>query len=74
MGKRIKTFLENRKKKDLYRELSEITYLGSGKIKVKDKGDNNFSSNEYLGLSTHCKIIESVKNKLFPVYGTASSR
>ena len=52
MEQRIREFLKKREEEGLLRRLTEMSLLGGGMIRVGDKEFINFSSNDYLGLSS----------------------
>ena len=71
MERRIKEFLEERKKEDLLRSLTRATKLPRIKVLIDGKEYVNFSSNDYLGFSTHPAIASAVKGAVS--FGTGSS-
>jgi len=68
----IKEFLHDRTEKGLLRVLRPASYRKSGKIYIGDREYIDFSSNDYLGLSGHPKLIEASKDALVK-YGAGSS-
>ena len=54
-----------------FREIEEICKMDSLKIKINGKSYFNFSSNDYLSLSSHPTVIESAKTYA-DLYGTGS--
>jgi len=68
----IKEFLHDRTGKGLLRILRPASYRKSGKICIGDREYIDFSSNDYLGLSRHPKLIEAAKDALTK-YGAGSS-
>jgi 8-amino-7-oxononanoate synthase len=67
----IDDFLEARPKEGLLRSLKPISWRCSGKIRLNGKEYVDFSSNDYLGLSAHPKLIEASK-KAIDKFGTSS--
>lgn len=63
--------LKRLRRKGLFRKLSYIESSSKAKIFIKGQGYINFSSNDYLGLSEHPQIIESVIDA-FRKYGFGS--
>ncbi|MFH1552079.1 MAG: 8-amino-7-oxononanoate synthase [Candidatus Omnitrophota bacterium] len=74
MERRIKKFLKEREEEGLFRRLAKISPLGGGKILSDGKEYINFSSNDYLGLSSHPKLINAASEVLSPVVGSSASR
>jgi len=74
MEKRIKEYLEEKKRAGLLRSLKPVTILDKGRLLAGGKEFVNFSSNDYLGLAGHPDIIKAAKDALAPVFGTSSSR
>ena len=64
MADRIERFLEKRRKEGLLRSLSAITSRNNGRIVFKGREYIDFSSNDYLGLSGHPRLIEASKEAL----------
>jgi 8-amino-7-oxononanoate synthase len=67
----IEAFLEERKSRGLLRFLRPITCRRQSRIKINGKEYLDFSSNDYLGLSQHPKLIKEIKRALGK-FGTAS--
>ena len=55
----IKEELKQLKNRDLFRRLEKIRAISPGEIEIEGKRYVDFSSNDYLGLSTHHKLIEA---------------
>lgn len=68
----IEEFLRDRNRKGLLRILRPASRRRRGKIYIGDRGYVDFSSNDYLGLSGHPKLIEASVEALTK-YGTSSS-
>lgn len=68
----IEEFLRKRTEQGLLRELHPITSRKNGRVLIDSKEYIDFSSNDYLGLSDHPKLIESVKSML-DKYGTGAT-
>ena len=68
----IKDFLSQRKSEGLLRTLHPAQSRKAGRICFKDKEYIDLSSNDYLGLSNHPKLIE-VARKTVEQYGVGSS-
>ena len=60
----FKNELFDLKEKNLYRSLEVLNSSNSATIQIGKKSFLNFSSNNYLGLSTHPKVIEAAKSAL----------
>ena len=60
----FKNELFDLKEKKLYRSLEVLNSSNSATIQIGKKSFLNFSSNNYLGLSTHPKVIEAAKSAL----------
>jgi len=67
----IGEFLEKREKEGLFRRLRPITWRKNARICLDNKEYIDFSSNDYLGLSQHPKIIEESK-KAIDKFGSSS--
>jgi 8-amino-7-oxononanoate synthase len=67
----IADFLEKREKQGLLRLLHPASSRGNGKIYLRQKEYFDFSSNDYLGLSNHPKLILETK-KALDSYGVGS--
>ncbi|KJJ85324.1 amino-7-oxononanoate synthase [Candidatus Omnitrophus magneticus] len=74
MENKLKKFLLERESNMLFRELTTISSLKQGKILVNDNEFINFSSNDYLGLTSHSEILNSLKSSDLSIYSSASSR
>lgn len=61
---RIEAFLKKREKSGLLRVLKPLSYRRQGKICFGNREYLDFSSNDYLGLSNHPKLIEAAKQAL----------
>jgi len=68
----IDEFLKEREEKGLLRSLRPISHRYKGKIKIENKEYIDFSSNDYLGLSGHPRLIASAK-KAMDEFGVSSS-
>lgn len=68
----IKEFLTKRAEEGLLRRLRPISRRKSGRVSFGNKEYIDFSSNDYLGLSGHPKLIEAAK-KAMGEFGTSSS-
>jgi len=68
----IKEFLYKRTQEGLLRVLRPASYRKNGKIFIGGREYIDFSSNDYLGLSNHPKLIEASKEAL-TIYGVGSS-
>lgn len=68
----IEEFLRKRTNEGLLRVLRPASCRKGGKIYVGDRGYIDFSSNDYLGLSSHPKLIAAAKEALTK-YGAGSS-
>lgn len=71
---RIEEFLKIREREGLLRTLRPVSWRGKGSIRVNEKEYIDFSSNDYLGLSAHPKLIEETKRAVerFGASGCAS--
>lgn len=67
----IEDFLKARAKEGLLRNLKPISLRREGRIYLNKKEYADFSSNDYLGLSGHPKLIEESK-KAIDKFGTSS--
>lgn len=68
----IETFLEMRKKSGMLRSLENVSMRRQGRVTIGGVEYEDFSSNDYLGLSRHPRIIEAAADALTR-YGTGSS-
>ena len=68
----IETFLEQRSRDSLLRSLRPASLRQDGKICYNGKELFDFCSNDYLGLSSHPKLIEAA-TKAVEKFGTSSS-
>ncbi|MEK7376298.1 MAG: 8-amino-7-oxononanoate synthase, partial [Candidatus Margulisiibacteriota bacterium] len=71
MGKRIKEFIKGRKEDGSFRQIKHLSSRVNVEIEIDGKKYIDFSSNNYLGLSNHPKIIEAAKNAI-DKYGAGS--
>lgn len=69
---RIKRFLADRKENGLLRELYPASLRREGRICIKGKAYWDFSSNDYLGLSSAPQLLEAAKAAL-EQFGTSAS-
>jgi 8-amino-7-oxononanoate synthase len=69
---RIKDFLEERKNNNLLRTLKPAEFRAKGWIHLKGKKYLDFSSNDYLGLSSHPKLKQASQQAI-KKFGTGSS-
>lgn len=74
MELKIKKILKNRQKQNLLRDLNMVSFCDKGKIRIGEKEYINFSSNDYLGLSTHSEIISKARQGANIRAGATSSR
>ena len=65
-------YLDERKKQHLLRTLKPLRPAGSGRVCINDVEYLNFSSNDYLGLAGHPRLLEESQKSLRE-YGTSSS-
>ena len=70
----MKKYLTERRHAGLLRELVPVEQKKSGRIRAAGKEFINFSSNDYLGLSSHPGIIKAAREAAAPVFGSSSSR
>lgn len=68
----IKAFLQEREEEGLLRTLKPISSRRQGRISFGGPELSDFSSNDYLGLSSHPKLIEAAQEAL-ATYGAGSS-
>ncbi len=68
----IEKFLHDRAEKGLLRVLQPASYRKNGRIYINGKEYVDFSSNDYLGFSSHPKLVEAAKQGLIR-YGAGSS-
>ena len=71
MEERIKEFIKERKEEGTYRSISHLSARNNVEIEIDGKKFIDFSSNNYLGLSSHPKIIDAAKRAL-DKYGVGS--
>ena len=69
---KIEQFLKERSEDGCLRKLRPAVSRHAGKIRFGNKEYIDLSSNDYLGLSSHPKLIEAAKEAL-ETYGTGSS-
>ena len=69
---RIEGLLEERKKNSLLRTLKPAEFRAKGCIYLKGKKYLDFSSNDYLGLSSHPKLKQASQEAI-KKFGTSSS-
>ena len=74
MERRINRFLKEREAGGLLRRLTKVRPVGGGKILVDGREYINFSSNDYLGLSSHPELARAAREELSPVVGSSASR
>jgi len=60
----IDELLKEKRKSGLLRNLRPVSSRHEGRIVVEDKEYIDFSSNDYLGLSAHPRLINSAKNAI----------
>lgn len=70
---RIKEFLEERKEKRLFRILKPAYYRRESRIYIRGREYIDFSSNDYLGLSTHPHLLEAAKRAIDKLGAGASA-
>jgi len=68
----IDKFLKDKEEAGLLRKLKPISYRRQGRIKTGGREYIDFSSNDYLGLSDHPKLINAAKSAA-DEFGTSSS-
>jgi 8-amino-7-oxononanoate synthase len=68
----IEEFLKVRAEQGLLRILKPVSSRSNGRIRINKRQYIDFSSNDYLGLSGHPKLLEASK-KAIDKFGTASS-
>jgi 8-amino-7-oxononanoate synthase len=68
----IDEFLKEKQESGLLRNLRPVSSRHKGRIRVEDKEYIDFSSNDYLGLSGHPRLIKAAKNAI-DEFGTSSS-
>src|SRR5512135_2751892 len=68
----IDKFLKEREEEGLLRKLRPASLRRAGRIRFGNKEYIDLSSNDYLGLSNHPKLIEAAKEAL-ETYGAGSS-
>jgi len=60
----LKEYLNERKKAHLLRTLKPLRPAGHSRVYIDDSEYLNFSSNDYLGLAGHPRLLERVKRLL----------
>ncbi|MBW2646652.1 MAG: 8-amino-7-oxononanoate synthase [Deltaproteobacteria bacterium] len=68
----IEEYLDSRGKDHLLRTLTPVHPAGPGRVRIGDSEYVNFSSNDYLGLAGHPRLLEE-GIKAAEEYGTSSS-
>ena len=68
----LDAYLDERKKQHLLRTLKPLRPGGPGRVYINDVEYLNFSSNNYLGLAGHPRLLEE-SQKALNGYGTSSS-
>jgi len=74
MERKIKDYLKERDRAGLLRGLTTVSLKNDSLIRVGGRDFINFSSNDYLGLSTHPDIINAAAGSAGPVFGSCASR
>ncbi|MFH1594289.1 MAG: 8-amino-7-oxononanoate synthase [Candidatus Omnitrophota bacterium] len=69
---RVEKLLKERKAKGLLRRLEPLSKRGRGRIRLQERDYLDFSSNDYLGLTNHPRLIEAAV-KATQAWGTGSS-
>ena len=59
-------YLDERKKQHLLRTLKPLRPAGSGRVCINDVEYLNFSSNDYLGLAGHPRLLEESQKGFAP--------
>ncbi len=67
----LKEFLKKREEEGLLRTLRPISRLKNGRVRFEDKEYIDLSSNDYLGLASHPRLIEE-SQKAIACFGTGS--
>lgn len=60
----IEKILAARQREDLLRELSPVSSIRDGKVRINDRWYFNFSGNDYLGLAGHPELVAAAKAAL----------
>lgn len=68
----LEEFLEEQNQQNLLRKLKPASQRKDGKITIRGKEYFDFSSNDYLGISNHPKIIEATREAVAK-YGTSAA-
>ena len=68
----LDAYLDERKKQHLLRTLKPLRPAGPGRVCINDVEYLNFSTNDYLGLAGHPRLLEE-SQKALKEYGTSSS-
>lgn len=74
MGYLTTDLLDKIKDPVLFRTLTEVLPQGQGRIKVADRIYTDISSNDYLGLSYHPRVVEAAAKALEKGLGASASR
>lgn len=67
----IERFLKKREEEGMLRVLKPVSWRKNGRIRINNREYIDFSSNDYLGLSSHPKLIEASKSAI-DKFGTGS--
>ena len=74
MEQRIEKILAQKREEGLFRDLTGVSHMPGGRIRISGREYINLSSNDYLGLSSHPALAKAAGEVLSPVVGAAASR
>jgi 8-amino-7-oxononanoate synthase len=74
MERVIEHFLIKRRDSGLLRKLTRVSPSVGGRLESEGRKYVNFSSNDYLGISSHPRVLEAARAASSVVAGTCSSR